>query len=226
MDFGKNVVARFDMNGVKGYIQFYQPNAGAPVTITVDLWGLDEYAEAYQWHIHEFPIYYPGLNRFPCSEKYLGGHYDPLGAANDSDYTARCAANPDNCEVGDLSGRLGPIKPKRERQEFVDEGLDLCGPLSPLGRSIVLHRMGAAGRWVCASLGLGVPYSGARVQTAKYIFNGLFQGEILFRRVEGVSLFETFLFASDNITTVMGLNETLWSLRRGTCDNPGLVRSR
>lgn len=227
MDFGKNVVARFDMNGVKGFIQFYQPHAGAPVTISVELWGLDEYhTETYGWHIHDFPIYYPGLNRFPCSDKYLGGIYDPLGVSADPDYEARCAANATDCAVGDLVGRLEPIKAKRQSQVFVDETLDLCGPLSPIGRSVVIHRMGAGGRWVCGNIDFPIAYPGARVQVAKYVFKGAFMGEILFRRAEGVSKFETFLFASDNITTGMNLNQTRWSLRHGTCAKQGPVCSR
>ena len=213
------------MNGVTGFIQFYQPYAGAPVTITVHLWGLDQYAETYEWHVREFSVYYPGLNRFPCSEKYLGDHFDPLGASAYSNYTARCATNPEYCEVGDLSGRLGPIKAKREQQVFVDENLDLCGPLSPLGRSIVINRMDGS-PWVCANIPLPVTYAGARIQTAKYVFNGLFQGEILFRRMDGLSTWETFLFASDNITVERNLSEIMWSLRRGNCDDPKLVCSR
>ena len=222
---GMNVLAFIDMNGVLGTIQFYQPYPRSPVTITVNLKGLDEYAEYYTWHIHEYPMNLVDVNNFPCTREQIGGHFDPTGQAlipPTSEYNERCANDTDACEVGDLAGKLGPLRSTTETQVFVDTRLDLYGPLSPLGRSVVVHRQGAGGRWTCGNLGYASPFSKSRVESVRYSFRGLFQGDILFRRVEGsgVSTFDTLLFANESLGVETAIT---WNLRRGTCDAPGAV---
>ena len=178
------MVANFDMNGVRGQVHFYQAYRGAPVDITTNLEGLDQYTEQYPWHIHECPINFALLRDFPCSQSEVGGHYDPTGAAVDNpDYPEDCASDPDLCEVGDLGGKLGRLQYDRPIEYFEDPRLSLFGPQSPVGRSLVIHRQDGS-RWACANL----EYAGVRVYTWRYPFTeecGPFQGEVIIRRVEG-----------------------------------------
>ncbi len=233
---GLSTKAKFSMNGIEGTIHFYQAadDPNEPVFITVDLDGLDMYQQDYGWHVHDYPVNFGLLRNVPCSESEVGGHYDPRGAAvNNPDYADDCAANADDCEIGDLAGKLGMIRydESGQQQQFVDTRLSLFGPESIVGRSVVIHRAGGP-RLACANIKL----HGKNVVTWRYPFipmrggvnnsivapNAL-EGDVVFRRVKG----RDELFIDVDLYRVDGgqspSSDHIWSLRRGTCDNLGPV---
>lgn len=207
------------MGGVRGSIQFYQAFPGEPVRIHVNLDGLDQFSDRYPWHIHDFPVRFGLLRDFPCSAEEVGGHYDPTGVGNNENYTELCAANPDNCEVGDLGGKLGALVNNQPWQSFDDPRLSLFGPQSIVGRSIVIHRQGPGEpRWVCAN----IEYNGVRLITMRAPFqNGPLQGDIIFRRVEGRAdtTISVDLYRIDN-GSLDSMNHS-WNLRVGAPDENG-----
>ena len=143
------VVARFNMNGVSGVINFVQsPRFGNLTMITVSLSGLDQYpSETFPWHIHNYP--FTTQQRDPCSAASVGGHFDPFMASNRPNYSAICSSNRSLCEVGDLSGKFEDLPWSNTFQ--VDDNLPLYGVYSIVGRSVVIHRSNGD-RWVCANI--------------------------------------------------------------------------
>ncbi|GLH08747.1 Uncharacterized protein GBIM_13929 [Gryllus bimaculatus] len=73
---------------------------------------------------------------------------------NDELYREECGPdNPLRCYVGDISGRLGTIDIGVERQVFSDVNFPLEGPVSALGRSIViLNKDRGHERFACANI--------------------------------------------------------------------------
>ncbi|XP_067011092.2 uncharacterized protein Rsod [Anabrus simplex] len=73
---------------------------------------------------------------------------------NDELYRAECGPdNPLRCYVGDISGRLGTIDMGDKRQVFTDSNLPLEGPVSAMGRSIVVLNQDRRGeRYACANI--------------------------------------------------------------------------
>ena len=221
-----SVTAHFDMNGVRGTIQFYQQDDCSPVTIDVNLQGLDQYeGEMWGWHVHERPINWALLEQNPCSLENVGDHYDPLNVASNENYTQNCADDPEECEVGDLVGRHGTLKHDQSFYWFSDEQLNLYGPHSIIGRSLVIHRTHGF-RYTCANIEYD---SHNNIQTYHASFpcnpkeqNPALQGEVIMRRSvgrQGVTL-EARLYRVDN--GPLGIDH-VWSLWRankdtGTCD--------
>ncbi|KAL1137771.1 hypothetical protein AAG570_009467, partial [Ranatra chinensis] len=76
---------------------------------------------------------------------------DPL---NDDLYRRECGADlPLRCYVGDLSGRLGTIDLGKERKVFSDPNFPLEGPVSAMGRSIViLNKERGSEKFACANI--------------------------------------------------------------------------
>ena len=121
---------------------------------------------------------------FPCGNAIVGGHYDPLGAANSPTYDTDC--NPQNrqsCEVGDISGKFGNFQSQATvTQELSDDLLDLYGVYSIIGRSIVIHYENGA-RFVCANIGYPdsldtTPSTGLLYSP----FRNVFTGNIFYRQ--------------------------------------------
>ena len=233
-----SVGAYFDMNHITGTIQFYQEREGKPVVICITLNGLDQFdeKEMWGWHIHEYPINWALLESEPCGTPSVGDHYDPENVGLAVDYDQRCASDPNNCEVGDLSGRHGRLKPNQTTYMFTDSTLNLYGSYSPIGRSIVIHRTHGY-RWSCAN----VEYDGhSSLHTFRAAFphcpkeqNPAFQGEIIMRwsgHRAGVTL-ESNLYRVDNECTPPE-NETdyswgLWEGKVSECgDCSGLTHVR
>ena len=115
------------------------------------------------------------------------------------------------CEVGDLAGRNGRLRNDQPWQTFEDPFLDLYGPYSPIGHSVLIHRGDSTGeRFICAN----VEYNGVRVDTLRAaINNGPYQGEVILRRVEGmddatieVDIYRIDGMMVDNITHEWSLN--------------------
>ena len=217
-----SATAYFDMGGVRGSIQFYQANPDEPVRVHVQLDGLDQFNDRYPWHVHDFPVRFGLLRDFPCSEAEVGDHYDPTGVGNSPNYTEMCAADPDNCEVGDLGGKLGLLVNNEPWQNFDDPRLSLFGPQSIVGRSIVIHRQAqpgeAAPRWICAN----IEYNGVSLSTERAPFqNGPLQGDIIFRRVKGraETTISVDLYRIDNGSLDSANHD--WNLRVGAPGDNG-----
>ena len=145
-----SVVASFSQKGVTGVINFTQPSVISPTIISLSLSGLDQLPnEQYPWHVHQYP--FSGDLDEPCSPSSVGGHYDPFRASKVANYTANCKLNKSLCEVGDLSGKFGPLNSTRTLFNIEDSSLDLYGQYSIIGRSVVLHFSNGS-RYVCANI--------------------------------------------------------------------------
>ena len=217
------------MGGVSGTIQFYQPEPGQPVQIHVQLTGLDQFTDRYPWRVYMYPVRFGLLRDFPCSAQEVGERYDPTGVGNPPNYDEACANDTDNCQVGDLSGKLGTLT-DQDWQSFTDSRLSLFGPQSIVGRSIVIQRQGPPEtRWVCAN----IEYNGVKLQTTRFPFSdGPLQGDVIFRRVKGRDDVKILvdLYRIDN-GSVNSINHN-WNLRTGTpgedgnCDAVGHVSTQ
>ena len=135
-----------------GKIEFFQPSAADSTSMIVSLDGLEQAGN--KWHVHEYPVPSSG----DCAG--TGGHFDPKGV----DYAGSEAPPP--YEYGDLSGKWGKLNAPSAvstnpaakdyfvgtSQGFVtDATLPLSGPMSVLGRSIVIHKADGS-RWACATI--------------------------------------------------------------------------
>ena len=111
-------------------------------------------SNSFPWHVHEYPFPQDGGTVYPCGNDIVGGHYDPLGAFNNPAYNTICnQQTPQNCEIGDISGKFGNF-PSMETvtQQLTDDNLNLYGVYSIIGRSIVIHFENGT-RFVCANIG-------------------------------------------------------------------------
>ena len=113
---GLTAVSHFSQNGLSGTITFYQPTPSSNTTITLNLTQLP--LQNLPWHVHVFPFRLGSPS--PCSSSNVAGHFDPLLASTETDYSARCAGNSSLCEMGDLSGKHGPLTSSNSMQQFSD----------------------------------------------------------------------------------------------------------
>ena len=145
----------------------------------------------FPWHVHKFPFPHNAQEN-PCRAEITGGHYDPLAKASRENYTEACASDSRECEVGDLSGRLGRLD-MLGMMDFTDV-VPLYGVYSIIGRSVVIHRSDGA-RLVCANIGYP---SGDPMQLLYAPFRGDFTGSIYLRQHTDVSTASVF---SDLVST-------------------------
>ena len=89
-----SVTAVFNMNGVTGWVRFFQDDP--PADILVNLQGLTQDAD---WSIHELPVDETLSPSDRCSENYLGIVFNP----NDAPALSNPDCDTDRCPVGDLS---------------------------------------------------------------------------------------------------------------------------
>lgn len=167
--------AVFSQGGVIGEILFSQENPGEPVQIHVNLVGLDQYRDLYQWSINENQIYSSLLQNFPCSESGVGGIFNPLNVGDE--------CNNETCRAGDLTARIGGLRYDSTWQTFEDSTISLSGSDSIVGRSLVIDREGgAAGNFICANIEpLGVT---RRVLRAAFD-NSFLQGDVIIEYIFG-----------------------------------------
>lgn len=143
-----SVVTLFSQRNISGNITFSQSTPSSPTIISISLFGLDQFVnETYPWHVHEYP--FTSALSSPCSSSNVGGHYDPLGANNGISYN--CASDMSLCEIGDLSGKFGPLNSTTTTLSLTDNSLSLYGQYSIIGRSVVIHRSDGS-RYVCANI--------------------------------------------------------------------------
>ncbi|PVU89878.1 hypothetical protein BB561_005131 [Smittium simulii] len=109
--------------GVTGVVRFKQESAESKILISAEFNGLPEGKHGF--HIHEF-----GDNTNGCLS--TGGHFNPLGV-NHGDRTAAVR------HVGDMGNVVSQGAEQVTKVEFEDHLITLFGPLSAIGRTVVIH---------------------------------------------------------------------------------------
>lgn len=157
----KQAVAQFDLDGVHGTMRFVQSAPGEPTTVEYDLHGLRGNNKLYHVHVRPVPQYdskqvSQNATKLAevCGDVSTGGHLNP------HHITAKLppkSAPLDKYEIGDLSGKHGPLLQTAVAAEdryigsYVDPMLPMSGDNNIIGRSIVIHKNDGK-RWVCASI--------------------------------------------------------------------------
>lgn len=145
----------------------------------------------FPWHVHEFPFPHDAQED-PCRAEITGGHYDPLGKASSENYTENCASDSTECEVGDLSGRLGRLDMLGMAQ--FNDTVPLHGVYSIIGRSVVIHDPDGA-RLACANIAYP---SGGPMDLLYAPFRSIFAGSVYLHQHTDVSTASVF---SDLVST-------------------------
>ncbi|XP_002734284.1 uncharacterized protein LOC100377119, partial [Saccoglossus kowalevskii] len=144
----KHVVTRSDNwsdDSIFGFVELTQTSLFDPVTVDIDLSGLQSSAGGY--HIHILPIL-SGADPV-CGEYSVQGHFNPFGILGSAD-----TGTHDMYEVGDLSGKFGSLNGLDFlAANYSDYNCALTGAQSVVGRSIVIHRDDESGsRWSCSDI--------------------------------------------------------------------------
>ncbi|XP_048766647.1 uncharacterized protein LOC125673840 [Ostrea edulis] len=109
-------------NSVTGTVHFSQEASGSPVTLTGEISGLAPGQHGF--HVHQF-----GDNTNGCIS--AGAHFNPFnkehGAPEDTDR-----------HVGDL-GNVGAGEDGIAKVNITDKMINLAGPQSIIGRTMVIH---------------------------------------------------------------------------------------
>ena len=140
---GYTEVAKFDTGDVSGVVTFsHEGNDGSGSFIRVALNSASDHnSSGHLIHIHNNPV------TGACAT--AGGHFDPSGVETDG-YTCN-KSKPEDCYVGDLSGKHGTIAMGNE-VEFADLNIDIS---EISGRSVVVHAKDeGTSRIACASIGV------------------------------------------------------------------------
>ncbi|KAI9597381.1 Cu/Zn-superoxide dismutase [Syncephalis fuscata] len=107
---------------VTGTIQFEQADENSPVIVSGSLSGLSQGLHGF--HVHEY-----GDNTNGCTS--AGGHFNPFSKTHG-------APNDENRHVGDL-GNVTANADGTANVHISDSQIKLIGPLSVIGRTIVVH---------------------------------------------------------------------------------------
>lgn len=153
-------IARFDMDGVRGFMRFSRAAESAATQVEYDLSGLKGNNRLYHVHVRPVPKFEPELVRNNasaraqlCGDPATGGHLNPHHVTQK---LPPKSAPLDKYETGDLSGKHGALSVEPTRADhyvgsFSDDKLPMSGENSIIGRSLVIHKNDGA-RWVCASI--------------------------------------------------------------------------
>lgn len=156
--------------------------------------------------MHTLPVDPTLPPQIRCSNDWIGGHYDPLGAVNSlgSSYGTYCSTNNQTaCEIGDLSGKLGPLTSGVSRYVDTTGLLKLFGRYGIIGRSVKIH-----GREdVCATIVSSREMSTVnkpKVTMLQSSFTYPVGGTIYMRQVEGEEavIFGKVYWVTDSMTTM------------------------
>ncbi|XP_063847913.1 uncharacterized protein LOC135093003 [Scylla paramamosain] len=179
---------------VEGKIEFVQESEYDLTNTEVELRGLAGMAGGY--HVHMVPV--ESELEFPCEASTTLGHYNPLNITP-SDSPAPTKGTDDLYEMGDLSGKYGGLHGQTWLHEFYnDTNLQLFGPTSIMGRSVVIHKIQQNARWFCGSIGWGYSPAEARQVSAIASFHnpqGYAEGYVRMRQLVYMdgSFGETFI---------------------------------
>ncbi|KAG8190853.1 hypothetical protein JTE90_028347 [Oedothorax gibbosus] len=120
----KKATCVFTSGDVRGVIHLSQDRVTSPVSVTGEISGLS--TGLHGFHVHQYGDLSNG-----CTS--AGGHYNPFGKQHG-------APMDENRHVGDL-GNIEALSDGVARIDIVDPQLRLCGPLSIMGRAIVVHAL-------------------------------------------------------------------------------------
>ena len=153
----------------------------------VRLTGLGEGAGSF--HVHEYPV--PAklnVEDSPCGR--TGLHFNPTNI-DPSASPKTGQGSFDKFEIGDLSGKYGDLQHRDYLQEnVIDPTLTLFGPLSIVGRSIVIHKTPVPQRWICANIDI---YD-QQLVTAVATFTYPVAGRVIFRQAQDEPFSDTTVF--------------------------------
>lgn len=138
-----------NLRGIKGYVFFRTLNETSTM-IRTNFTGLG--TTPLNWHVHRFPVDLTLNPNIRCLSSNVGGHYDPLMAGRNPNYSTDCSpTNQTSCEIGDLTGKFGRLQ--NGVFEYIDNTglLDLGGLRGIVGRSIVIHAV-AGENFVCGTI--------------------------------------------------------------------------
>lgn len=208
---GESAVVTFNFRGVKGTIKFMEEENAENVTIMVNLSGV---IDLQGWHIHTLPVDMTLDPEIRCSNDQIGGHYDPLMAveaaeAEGASYMTVCASNISRCEIGDLSGKFGPIRNEPENYTDTTGLLSLSQKYGIIGRSIKIHGMNDNGADVCANiLSTNQVNNDASVTFLRASFIYPVAGSIYMKQVEGeaTTIWGKVYWVTDQVNTTFGHN--------------------
>ncbi|SPO06078.1 uncharacterized protein DNG_08767 [Cephalotrichum gorgonifer] len=125
---GARYIARFETDlYISGRVLVGSDPFGIGASYHVQLSGLPDNNGPFKYHIHQLPVPASGN----CTE--TGGHLDPFGRTDDP---ACDEEEPQTCEVGDLSGKHGPLQGSADDISF----LDLYTSLNPESRAFIGNR--------------------------------------------------------------------------------------
>eukprot|EP00049_Salpingoeca_infusionum_P010923 m.187952 g.187952 ORF g.187952 m.187952 type:complete len:4248 (-) comp14786_c2_seq1:204-12947(-) len=131
--------ATLHMNGIVGTVVFSQDGAEEPTHVRIEAFGTnldkDDLLRSAVFSVQELPLTSDEYGLAQCRQ--LGDIYNPLGASGTCSPTT-----PENCPVGDLSGRHGAL-PNQAKfiRTFTDANLPLYGENSIIGRSLLLRNV-------------------------------------------------------------------------------------
>ncbi|KAK1833866.1 hypothetical protein QBC39DRAFT_253756 [Podospora conica] len=141
---GDTWVATFDgtQNGIKGTVTAVGAKSG--VDYTLDFAALPTEQGPFGFHVHAKALPVGGT----CAD--TGAHLDSYQRGQEP---VCDAANPQRCEVGDLSGKFGKVAGPAAKKSFNDpySGVDAATPAFIGELAIVFHNSTAA-RVACANL--------------------------------------------------------------------------
>ncbi|XP_018430537.1 PREDICTED: uncharacterized protein LOC108803196, partial [Nanorana parkeri] len=164
--------------GVVGRIMLQQAPSDPynDLTVYIELSHVsDKISKNHNWHIHQFPL---SSESDTCAS--AGGHFNPYNVPIDGNYSQECKpSNPLRCEAGDYAGKHAPITllaPSPARYLFTDSLTSLTGPMSIIGRSVVIHGPeGVSPRVACANILLQAVSEG---RTSLWLGSGNAGGEL------------------------------------------------
>eukprot|EP00117_Sycon_ciliatum_P003252 scpid21456/ scgid4467/ len=152
----RRAVAEFSLNGVRGSLVFEDSSSENGTSGSSGNWvqidsrrlhGIDHLGPL-TWHVHLYPFKYTISPMHRCTS--TGGHYDPHGKATAVRYAQLCKPSSGNpfrdCEVGDLSGKFGPLRRTLYRDRTPNMSV-----AELIGRSVVLHVFSGE-RFACANI--------------------------------------------------------------------------
>ncbi|GFT01177.1 putative RNA-directed DNA polymerase from transposon X-element [Nephila pilipes] len=112
--------------------------------------------KGHEWAVYVNQVAHDAVEKVESSRCISAGfRWNPYIVKSDDDlYKSECNIdNPYRCEMGDLSGRLGPMEIGTGRRVFTDVNLPLVGNYSVMGRSIVIfQKEGQRNKLSCANI--------------------------------------------------------------------------